>query len=188
MSWDVKDFIFIFISIFTIGHAIIVVTNRNLVRSAFALLFSMLGIAGLYVMAGADFVAVVQVMIYVGGISILFLFAIMLTSHVTRVEEAGKLIRWPIGIIVVFFTGIIIGFLIWSSSWQQIKQAYKPTMSSIGDALLSNYLLPFEIISVLLLMAMIGAVVLARTERVLAASNAQANSVENETSNGGNAE
>jgi len=164
MNWEIKDFLFLFVAIFTIAHAVVVVVNRNLVRSAFALLFSFLGVAGLYAFAGADFVAAIQVMVYVGGISILFLFAIMLTSHVTRVEEAGNLVRIPLGIIVCLAMGIILVFIIYSP-WAVVTPNLEPTTATIGNALLQEYLLPFEIVSVLLIMTMIGAVMLARVER-----------------------
>lgn len=164
MSWELKDFVFLFVAVFTISHAVVVVTNKNLVRSAFALLFCLLGVAGLYVFAGADFLAAIQVLIYVGGISILFLFAIMLTSHVTRVEEAGKLQRIPLGFMVCLGVGIVLAILIFSP-WPVSQQAHETTVTAIGNSLLDDYLLPFEIISLLLIMAMIGAVMIARTEQ-----------------------
>jgi NAD(P)H-quinone oxidoreductase subunit 6 len=164
MSWQIKDFLFLFVAVFTIGHAIVVVVNRNLVRSAFALLFTFLGVAGLYVFAGADFLAAIQVMVYVGGISILFLFAIMLTSQVTRVEEAGQLARLPIGIAICVAMGIILSILIYSP-WQIVERPFGSTTVPIGNALLDTYLLPFEVVSILLIMSMVGAVAMARSER-----------------------
>ncbi|MFC1852899.1 NADH-quinone oxidoreductase subunit J, partial [candidate division CSSED10-310 bacterium] len=166
MSLEIKDILFFFVALFTIGHAMIVVFNKNLVRSAFALLFCFLGVAGLYVFAGADFIAVIQVMVYVGGISILFLFAIMLTSHVTRVELAGELVRKPMGIIVCIAVGAVLAGLIYSTA-TGIPSTIEPTTTAMGNALLDEYLLPFEIVSVLLIMALIGAVVLGRAEKRL---------------------
>jgi len=163
MQWQLSDFIFLFVAVFTIGHAVVVVINKNLVRAAFALLFSFLGVAGLYVFAGADFLAAIQVMVYVGGISILFLFAIMLTAQITRVEEAGELIRKPLGILICLAVGGVILTLIFST-WSLTTGSYEATTATIGNALLGDYLLPFEIISVLLIMALIGAVMLARSE------------------------
>ncbi|MBN2383194.1 NADH-quinone oxidoreductase subunit J [bacterium] len=163
MTWQIKDFLFLFVALFTISHAVVVVINRNLVRSAFALLFCFLGVAGLFVFVGADFLAAIQVMVYVGGISILFLFAIMLTSQVTRVEEAGQLVRIPLGICICLALGLVLGGMIFSS-WTLVERVIEPTTATIGHALLDEYLLPFEIVSVLLIMAMIGAVMLARID------------------------
>lgn len=169
MSWQLQDFVFLFLAVFTIGHAIVVVVNRNLVRSAFALLFTFLGVAGLYVFASADFLAAIQVMVYVGGISILFLFAIMLTSHVTRVEEAGQLARIPLSIAVCLAMGIVLLTVIFSA-WEPVDKPFNETTAAMGDALLDQYLLPFEVVSILLIMAMIGAITLARVEKRFSAA------------------
>ena len=83
---NVYDFIFYLFAAITVLSAFFVVTNRNVVYSAFFLLFTFFGVAGIYVLLGADFVAIVQLIVYVGGILILLLFGVMLTNKITNVE------------------------------------------------------------------------------------------------------
>jgi NADH-quinone oxidoreductase subunit J len=162
---DIATAVFYLVVLITIGSALMVALSRNIIYSAFSLLGTFAGVAGLYVFLGADFVAAVQVLIYVGGILILILFAVMLTRRITDVEITNRAAgRIPAVIII----GILIYLLVQAvreTHWAKAKEVvYQPTTAKIGDLFLENYLLPFELASLVLLAAMIGAVVLSRKE------------------------
>jgi NADH-quinone oxidoreductase subunit J len=157
--------VFYLIALITVVSAGMVAFSRNIIYSAFSLLGTFMGVAGLYVFLGADFVAAVQLLIYVGGILVLILFAVMLTHRITDVQVTNRAAgRIPALIII----GALIYLLIETikvTPWVKAKEVvYAPTTASIGDLFLSSYLLPFELASLVLLGAMIGAVVLSRKE------------------------
>jgi NAD(P)H-quinone oxidoreductase subunit 6 len=162
---DVSTVVFYLIAAMTVGSAAIVALSRNIIYSAFSLLGTFMGVAGIYVFLGADFVAGVQVLIYVGGILVLILFAVMLTHRITDVEITNRSAgRIPALIIIgVFF--VLLAQTIRETPWVKVKQiAHEPTTAKIGELFLEQYLLPFELASLVLLAAMIGAVVLSRKE------------------------
>ena len=145
--------------------AFLVVTLRaNQIVSGLALtIFA--GAAGLYVFLGADFVAAVQLLIYVGGILVLILFAVMLTHRITDVEITNRAAgRIP----ALLITGVFIYILVQTireTPWVRVKEiVHQPTTAKIGDLFLDSYLLPFELASLVLLAALIGAVVISRKE------------------------
>jgi NADH-quinone oxidoreductase subunit J len=163
---------FYLFALMTIGSAFIVVLSRNILRAVFALLVTLFGIAGLYLFLHADFLAATQVLIYVGGVLILLLFGIMLTQKMVEVDiRSGKIQFTPtlvaMGILFVFLL-----FLIFQTPWD-LKGAADfektpfgtGTTAGIGTLLMTEWLLPFEIASILLLAALIGAVSIARTRR-----------------------
>lgn len=159
-------FFYIF-AIITLGSAVIVVFSRNIVYAAFALLFSLFGVAGLYVLLMADFLAITQLLVYVGGILVLVLFSVMLTSKVIDVQMKSATIQTvPAVAILGVLAGTIIG-IFWSTDWfvlQGIPDVTK-TAPQIGKLMMTSYLLPFEIASVILLVALIGAAMIARRDR-----------------------
>jgi NAD(P)H-quinone oxidoreductase subunit 6 len=162
---NVSTVVFYLVAIITIGSAFMVAFSRNIIYSAFSLLGTFAGVAGLYVFLGADFVAAVQLLIYVGGILVLILFAVMLTHRITDVEITNRAAgRIP----ALVITGVLIYLLIDTvreTPWAKAKEiTYQPTTAKIGDLFLEDYLLPFELASLVLLAAMIGAVVLSRKE------------------------
>jgi NAD(P)H-quinone oxidoreductase subunit 6 len=157
--------IFYLVAAVTVGSAAMVAFSRNIIYSAFSLLGAFAGVAGIYVFLGADFVAAVQLLIYVGGILVLILFAVMLTHRITDVKitnrAAGKI---PALAIVGVLAGLLVQ-TIRQTPWAKAKEVlYVPTSAKIGDMFLQDYLLPFELASLVLLAALIGAVVLARKE------------------------
>lgn len=162
---DISTAVFYLIAIITVGSAAVVAFSRNIIYSAFSLLGTFAGVAGLYVFLGADFVAAVQVLIYVGGILVLILFAVMLTHRITDVEITNRAAGRVPGLIVV---GVFLALLIQTireTPWVKVKEVvHQPTTARIGDLFLENYLLPFELASLVLLAAMIGAVVISRKE------------------------
>ncbi|HYA28164.1 MAG TPA: NADH-quinone oxidoreductase subunit J [Acidobacteriota bacterium] len=162
---DVSTAVFYLIALITVGSAGMVAFSRNIIYSAFSLLGTFMGVAGLYVFLGADFVAAVQLLIYVGGILVLILFAVMLTHRITDVEVTNRAAGRIPALVVI---GVLVYFLIETvrqTPWVKAKAVvYAATTATIGDAFLYDYLLPFELASLVLLGAMIGAVVLSRKE------------------------
>jgi len=162
---DLSTAVFYLVALITVGSALMVAFSRNIIYSAFSLLGTFSGIAGIYVFLGADFVAAVQLIIYVGGILILILFAVMLTHRITDVEITNRAAGRIPALIV---TGVFIYLLVQTvreTPWVKAKEiVYQPTTAIIGDLFLDSYLLPFELASLVLLAALIGAVVISRKE------------------------
>lgn len=158
--------IFWSIVVLTLASAFMVVQSRNLLYSALALLFTFMGLAGLYVFLMADFIAAVQIVIYVGGILILLIFAIMLTQKITTVQISHSSAQRGIGGLVVVLILAGLAKMVLSSPWY-IENAPEPegTTAGIGKLLMVEYLIPFEVASVLLLSALIGAAMLSRRGR-----------------------
>ncbi len=157
--------IFYLVAAVTVVFAAVVAFSRNIVHSAFSLVGTFGGVAGIYVLLGADFVAAVQVLIYVGGILVLILFAVMLTHRIAEVEITNR----SVGKLPALITAGILLFIlvqaIQENRWVKAQETgYLPTTAQIGDLFLQNYLLPFELASVVLLVALIGAVILSRKE------------------------
>ena len=155
--------LFWIIAFVAIGSAFIVVLNKNLFYSAIALVFTFMGVAGLYVFLWADFMAGVQVMIYVGGILVLILFGIMLTNRISSVNISHSNYHQGIRAVIVIGIFFILGWMILETPWLRIvEQEPTQTVGKIGRLLMTEYLLPFEVASVLLLAALIGAAMLSR--------------------------
>ena len=161
-----------------VASAIAVVLQRNPVHSAVALIFTLLSLAGLYLMLYAPFVAGVQIILYVGGIMVLFLFVIMLVN-IEQMEKEHRFNRqWLVGIVTALALGGLMVFVYWKG------QAILPTAvqalpeesntQQIGINLYGRYVLPFEVASLLLLVAMVGAVLMARKRVELPASTESA--------------
>ena len=162
---DVSTAVFYLICLVTVVSAGMVAFSRNIIYSAFSLLGTFMGVAGIYVFLGADFVAAVQLLIYVGGILVLILFAVMLTHRITDVEITNRAAgRVPALLVIGVFIYLLIQ-TIRETTWVKAKEVvYAATTAKIGDSFLYEYLLPFELASLVLLGAMIGAVVLSRKE------------------------
>jgi NADH:ubiquinone oxidoreductase subunit 6 (subunit J) len=168
-----------------IASALFVASSKNLVRSIFMFFITLFSLAGLYVLALADFVAVTQIVIYVGGVLVLILFAFMLSGKETLdilKQQKSKFIslnKLPVILLAVLFFVVMVNVIVKvdANNLTWIKQvtaanaanaAIKPndiTVDNIGINLMTRYLLPFEAISILLLMALVGAAHLARKER-----------------------
>lgn len=147
------------------------VLTRNLLYAGFALLVTLLSVAGIYVLLFADFVAVTQLMVYVGGVLVLILFGIMLSSRVKNKSVLSENVNKIWGAIVSIFILIGLCYTIWRASfssmpWVQHAQAdvlnnEESTVYTIGIKLMTDYVLPFEVASLLLLIALIGAAYIA---------------------------
>ncbi len=154
---------FWFVVIMTIAAAVVVVGSRNLVYSAVGLFFTLFGIAGLYVFLWADFMAGVQVMVYVGGILVLILFGIMLTHRISSVNISHTGLQRSLGVLVAMVILFGLTYLIQNTPWKWAAGIEpESTTYEIGTLIMTDYLLPFEVASVLLLAALIGAAVLSR--------------------------
>ncbi len=162
---EISTAVFYLVAIITVGSAAMVAFSRNIIYSAFSLLGAFGGVAGIYVFLGADFVAAVQLLIYVGGILVLVLFAVMLTHRITDVQITNRAAG---GLPALIVTGVFLYLLVEAvrgTSWVKAKEVvYKATTGTIGDLFLESYLLPFELASLVLLAALIGAVVISRKE------------------------
>jgi len=157
--------VFYLLAAVTVVSAAGVAFSRNVVYSAFSLMGTLMGAAGLFLLLAADFVAVVQVLIYVGGILVLMLFAVMLTVRIADVRISNRSLGRLPAAVVIAVTGAVMGRAIVGTTWHQTPlNAPVPTTYGIGDAFLSRFVLPFELASMVLLAALIGAVALSRKE------------------------
>ena len=157
------EIVFWLVAVFTIVSASFVVLNNQLLYSAIALLFSLFGVAGLYIFLWADFIAGIQLLVYIGGINVLIIFGIMLTNKISSVRLSQTNVQQGVGAVVALWLLILISLVISKTPWLQIEASEpEETVSVIGTLLLSKYLLPFEAISLLLLGALIGAALLSR--------------------------
>ena len=147
----------------TIGSAAMLILVRNLMQAILFLILSFVGVAGLYITLSADFVAVAQVLVYAGAISVLMIFAVMLTPRSQR-DNSGNFLQLPAFIL----SGLVIAgvtFVALETDWREAgRGSFETTAVEIGEALLSPFVLPFEIASVLLVAAMIGAIVIVRED------------------------
>jgi len=161
-----QEYAFVVLAVVGSVSAISVVLARNVVHAALYLVITLLSVGGVYLLLGAEFVAWVQILIYVGAIVILFLFGLMLTKAPIGRDMLDNQNRW-IGGIVGFgvFLGLV--FLIQDAFRVQdsvAAETFRTTTADVGVSLFRDYVLPFEAVSFLLLAALIGAVVLARKD------------------------
>jgi len=149
------------------GSALYVAASRNLARAIFMLFFSLGAVAAFYGWFGADFLMIVQLLIYVGGILVILIFAMMISEHFPVEEERRSLNKDLAGFMVA---GILFGLLTmvaFATPWPAPQApAVEPTASLLGGPLLTRYLLPFELAGVILLVALIGATLLTRRDTV----------------------
>ena len=162
---SIYDFIFYLFAAITLLSGLMVVSSGNIVRSAFYLLSTLFGISGLYVLLGADFVAVTQIMVYIGGILILILFGVMLTSDITQVEiKKGKTAVLPAIVGVGVLLGSITSILMKTKWHTELSKIPQTTTYDLGKLLITDYVLIFELLGILLLIALIGAASIARRD------------------------
>ena len=147
----------------TLGSALMVVMPQQLLYSAIALLFTLFGVAGLYIFMWADFMAGVQIVIYIGGILVLLIFGIMLTNKISSVNISHTSLQRRAGAVITLGVLCFLIPMITNASWLQLpSEEPAQTADSIGRLLMMEYLLPFEVASLLLLGALIGAAMLSR--------------------------
>jgi NADH:ubiquinone oxidoreductase subunit 6 (subunit J) len=162
---------FILVSLLTLGTGLVVVTNRNLFHAALAMMASFLGVAGLYIMLDAGFLAAAQLLVYIGAISILIIFAIMLTRRMMQAREAPLNSQSGLGLVTAVGTFALIAAVI--TRWWGVESlsgrpdvpdsVLQGTVVLLGEAFVraDGYVIPFIMASVLLLAALIGAIYVA---------------------------
>jgi len=171
----IQQVVFILISALTLLSAVVVVTDRNLFRAAIALMASFLGVAGLYILLEAGFLAAAQLLVYIGAISILMIFAIMMTRRLMQTSESPFNSQPVLGAITALLVAVLLGIVVWRT-WPTSEfgapavagpGVLRESAVEMGKALVSPdlYVLPFEVVSVLLLAALVGAVVIAWPEK-----------------------
>ncbi|RNA65096.1 NADH-quinone oxidoreductase subunit J [Prosthecochloris sp. ZM_2] len=167
MSNVTYSIIFYLFAAITVFSAAFVVFSRNVIYSAFSLLFTFFGVAALYVYLSADFIAVTQIIVYVGGILVLLLFGVMFTNKIMMTKLRTDVINMVPGLAIL---AAVVGGLLtifytradWVTSATQLQGS---VVESIGIETMSRYVLPFEMASILLLLALIGAAFLARFDK-----------------------
>jgi NAD(P)H-quinone oxidoreductase subunit 6 len=159
------DAIFYVIAAMTVGGAAGVALSRNILYSAIGLLAALLGAGSLYVYLSADFVAVTQLLVYIGGVLVLVLFAVMLTNQIGEVRISNASFGLPGGALLFVATAPLLLVVALGTPWKlRSSPALAETTATIGNAFLKQWLLPFELASLILLATLIGAIVIARKE------------------------
>jgi NADH-quinone oxidoreductase subunit J len=161
-----SDVVFVVFAAVTVGSAAVVVLARSLIYSAFALLFTFFGVAGLYLLLGADFLAATQLLIYVGGILVLLLFGVMLTHKLYDLDLRSGVTQFWAGLFVSAGVFVILVHTARVTPWKPgLGRPPAPTTAEIGQQFLGAYLLPFEAASILLLIALMGAAMIVRRKK-----------------------
>lgn len=171
--------LFLLSAALTLGCAVAVLATKNMMHSCIFLLGSLLGIAGLYATLGADFVAVAQIMVYVGGVVILMLFAVMLTGGKDFISKAQNLLglapsmgnKWTYsiaGLVAVVFgltNALLLNNVLKVIDIKNPNTEFTSTVNQLGHLLVKDHVLAFEVSSVLLLGALVGAAIIARPKQ-----------------------
>ncbi len=158
--------IFYLLALLTLVSALLAVTSRQIFRAAIYLLFTLIGIAGIYFWMQYDFIAAVQIVVYVGGITVLIIFSIFLTQQAGELLPEQKTGRQVFSALAVFCSfALVMLQLVKYKFIPATEPAVQPTVAAIGERMLSTtgegYALPFEVVSILLLAALIGCIVIA---------------------------
>ena len=164
LGQDWGDALFWILAAVMIGSALLVVTMRDIIRCGLALIVCFGSLAGIYVVIGAPLIAAAQVIVYIGGISVLILFAIMLTQTKdapSRLVFQTQAVPAAIASIVI---AVVIALAIAATDWGELAARVRVGTDTLSKVLFDQYVLPFEIVSVLLLAAVIGGVFLAKRE------------------------
>jgi NADH-quinone oxidoreductase subunit J len=163
---------FYLIAAVMVGAAIVVVTSRNVVRAALALIVVFAGVAAQFILLAAEFVAVTQVLVYIGAIMVLMLFGIMLTrARIGRDVDATNDHWWSGVITALLLVGVMAYALVdyyggdKLPADRQLNSVAGSNTATVSDSIFAQYLIPFEVVSVLLLAALVGAIVIARKDR-----------------------
>ena len=161
--------LFYIFAVLVLGGGLMTITRRNAVHSAISLIVSLIGVAGLYLLQKAEFLFAVQIVLYVGGIMVLFLFVIMLVNLEQAARERQFNRQWLVALAAIVAVGIELAWLLRRGAGTlKIATAAEPAPAAQGntealaEVLFSQYLVPFEVASVLLLVAVVGSVVMAK--------------------------
>jgi NADH-quinone oxidoreductase subunit J len=163
MDTILSQVVFYFFAAMTVLSAAVVVFSRSLIYSAFGLLLTFFGVAGLYVYLGADFLAAAQMVIYVGGILILLLFGVMLTHKLYDLKLKTEVVQFMPSLLVVLAVFLTLVGVMMKTRWHShAERVLNPTTAEIGELFMKEYILPFEVASIFLLIALIGAAMIVR--------------------------
>ncbi|HYP05435.1 MAG TPA: NADH-quinone oxidoreductase subunit J [Bryobacteraceae bacterium] len=165
-------FFFYMFAALTLLGGLFTVTLRNAVHSAIALIVSLLGVAGLYLMQKAEFLFAVQIILYIGGIMLLFLFVIMLVNLDEALKQKQFNSQWALALVCLGGVGALVAYFLakgqgafpWGKPIAAIAGAPTGNTQILADVLFRDYLLPFEVASILLLVAVVGCVFMAKKE------------------------
>lgn len=157
--------IFYALALLTVVSAMVTAFSRNIVHSAFALFGALAGVAGIYVLLAADFLFIIQIFIYIGGILVVAIFAVMLTQGIAEVNVSNRAVGVAPALVTILVAGGVMLYALLRTPWFLGKPGpVTPTTYGIGNAFLGSYVLPFEVASMVLLAALIGAIVISRQE------------------------
>ena len=167
-----QNIFFYAIAAVMVGAAVVVVTNKNVVRSALALIVVFAGVAAQFIVLAAEFVATTQVLVYIGAIMVLMLFGIMLTRSKIGRDPRSTNEHWWVGVVTAGLLAGVMGYALVDyfgddplPAERQLASVDGSNTATVSDAIFGQYLIPFEVISVLLLAALVGAIVIARKDR-----------------------
>ena len=153
-------FFYVFVAL-TLGLGLVVALSTNLLHSAFALFGVLFGVAGFYVLLSGDFLAMVQIMVYAGGINVLLIFGTMITADVDTPKISNVSVHGGLTFVASVGMMVLLYSVLSGAEWNTIQNPiYEPTTLELGRLLLKDYVLPFEVISFLLLSAMVGSLML----------------------------
>ena len=154
------------LALVTVGSAAVCVMARSLIYSAFSLLFTFVGVAGFYLLLGADFLAATQFLVYVGGILVLLLFGVMLTHKLYDLDLKSGFSQFGPGLVAAGAVSALLLAMPVKTPWKVTGgRLPAPTTAELGQQFLGTYLLPFEVASVLLLVALMGATLIVRRRK-----------------------
>jgi NADH-quinone oxidoreductase subunit J len=172
------DVVFLVIGLVTALSAVLVVTSRHLMHAALYLALTLTGIGGVFLVLGAGFVALVQVVVYVGAVAVLFLFGLMLTRAPIGREALDSQNRGlAIAVSGTLFV-LLVALIVPAFGGERTAEVTGPTIEAIGIAIFADWVLPFEVLSMLLLAALIGAILLARREAGESGTEAEVTRIE----------
>jgi NADH:ubiquinone oxidoreductase subunit 6 (subunit J) len=162
----IQTILFLILTAITLGGALGVVSSRNILHAALFLVLALSGVVGYYVLLNAGFLAAVQLLIYIGAIAILILFAIMLSHGIMAQRQSQRNEQWWMAAAVTLLIFVVLAVVLWQVQWPVADAAAlgapSTSLSQLGQDLVGPYMIPFEVASVLLLVALVGAVILAR--------------------------
>jgi NADH:ubiquinone oxidoreductase subunit 6 (subunit J) len=164
LGQDWEDALFWILAAVMLGASLLVVTMRDIIRCGLAMMVSFGALAGIYVVLGAPLIAAAQVIVYIGAISVLILFAIMLTqtkAAPSRLVFQTQAVPAAISAIVI---AVVIALAIGATDWGEVPERLRVATNALSQVLFNDFVLPFEIVSVLLLAAVVGGVFLAKRE------------------------
>ncbi len=161
----VAEIVFYLLALLTIVAALGVVTVPNVVHAALFLILTLLGVAGFYVLLSSEFLALVQVLIYAGAVATIILFGLMLTRGMRELPTVPAGAQWPLALLAAGTLAVVLWTAVLDSEWpRDVGQVTLVGMNTLGGALFRDWLLPFEVASLVLLVALIGAIVISLQE------------------------